>query len=138
MGLKLGGAGGRAWEGEGRPPPAPPGGQAPWGRRCGLGGPRGWRVGETSDVRSCSCRYYYNKRILHKTKGKRFTYKFNFSKLVMPNYPFLNVRPSGKGQGLGGPDRDGKRLWKPRVWRVWGSSHTLTSRGPRIASQSRR
>ncbi|NXM42570.1 ETV3 protein, partial [Gymnorhina tibicen] len=41
-------------------------------------------------------RYYYNKRILHKTKGKRFTYKFNFSKLVMPNYPFINIRPSGE------------------------------------------
>ncbi|NXI81187.1 ETV3 protein, partial [Rhipidura dahli] len=40
-------------------------------------------------------RYYYNKRILHKTKGKRFTYKFNFSKLVMPNYPFINIRPGG-------------------------------------------
>lgn len=32
-------------------------------------------------------RYYYNKRILHKTKGKRFTYKFNFSKLILVNYP---------------------------------------------------
>lgn len=32
-------------------------------------------------------RYYYNKRILHKTKGKRFTYKFNFSKLIVVNYP---------------------------------------------------
>ncbi|NWW55838.1 ETV3 protein, partial [Ifrita kowaldi] len=40
-------------------------------------------------------RYYYNKRILHKTKGKRFTYKFNFNKLVMPNYPFINIRPNG-------------------------------------------
>ncbi|XP_016161056.1 PREDICTED: ETS translocation variant 3-like, partial [Ficedula albicollis] len=39
--------------------------------------------------------YYYNKRILHKTKGKRFTYKFNFNKLVMPNYPFINIRPNG-------------------------------------------
>lgn len=32
-------------------------------------------------------RYYYNKRILHKTKGKRFTYKFNFSKLIVANCP---------------------------------------------------
>uniref|UniRef100_A0A8C5IIR0 ETS translocation variant 3 n=1 Tax=Junco hyemalis TaxID=40217 RepID=A0A8C5IIR0_JUNHY len=39
-------------------------------------------------------KYYYNKRILHKTKGKRFTYKFNFNKLVMPNYPFINIRPN--------------------------------------------
>lgn len=53
-----------------------------------------------ADTRSCVHRYYYNKRILHKTKGKRFTYKFNFNKLVMPNYPFLNVRTSGKMQSL--------------------------------------
>ncbi|NXA16669.1 ETV3 protein, partial [Sapayoa aenigma] len=48
-------------------------------------------------------RYYYNKRILHKTKGKRFTYKFNFNKLVMPNYPFINIRPNGeRGRGIPG------------------------------------
>lgn len=96
-------------------------------------------MGETSDGRSCSCRYYYNKRILHKTKGKRFTYKFNFSKLVMPNYPFLNVRPSGKGQGLGGMNWDRKRLWNPQVCDpcLWESLQTLTSWGPRIASRSR-
>lgn len=41
-------------------------------------------------------RYYYNKRILHKTKGKRFTYKFNFNKLVLVNYPFIDVGSSGK------------------------------------------
>uniref|UniRef100_A0A8C5P141 Ets variant 3 n=1 Tax=Jaculus jaculus TaxID=51337 RepID=A0A8C5P141_JACJA len=46
------------------------------------------------DKLSRALRYYYNKRILHKTKGKRFTYKFNFSKLVMPNYPFINIRSS--------------------------------------------
>ncbi len=38
-----------------------------------------------------SFRYYYNKRILHKTKGKRFTYKFNFNKLVLVNYPFIDM-----------------------------------------------
>ncbi|XP_040844466.1 ETS translocation variant 3 isoform X2 [Ochotona curzoniae] len=48
------------------------------------------------DKLSRALRYYYNKRILHKTKGKRFTYKFNFNKLVMPNYPFINIRSSGK------------------------------------------
>ena len=37
-------------------------------------------------------RYYYNKRILHKTKGKRFTYKFNFSKLIVVNYPLWEIR----------------------------------------------
>ncbi|XP_039174434.1 ETS translocation variant 3-like [Crotalus tigris] len=47
------------------------------------------------DKLSRALRYYYNKRILHKTKGKRFTYKFNFNKLVMPSYPFLNLRPTG-------------------------------------------
>ncbi|XP_056402521.1 ETS translocation variant 3-like protein [Hyla sarda] len=39
------------------------------------------------DKLSRALRYYYNKRILHKTKGKRFTYKFNFGKLVFVNYP---------------------------------------------------
>lgn len=39
----------------------------------------------------CLLRYYYNKRILHKTKGKRFTYKFNFNKLVLVNYPFIDM-----------------------------------------------
>uniref|UniRef100_A0A674GEU7 ETS domain-containing protein n=1 Tax=Taeniopygia guttata TaxID=59729 RepID=A0A674GEU7_TAEGU len=42
-----------------------------------------------------------HKRILHKTKGKRFTYKFNFNKLVMPNYPFINIRPNGEPQEFG-------------------------------------
>lgn len=37
-------------------------------------------------------RYYYSKRILHKTKGRRFTYKFNFSKLVMVNCPLWGVQ----------------------------------------------
>nr|XP_015201501.1 PREDICTED: ETS translocation variant 3-like protein [Lepisosteus oculatus] len=39
------------------------------------------------DKLSRALRYYYNKRILHKTKGKRFTYKFNFTKLILVNYP---------------------------------------------------
>ncbi|KAJ0059198.1 hypothetical protein NL108_009133, partial [Boleophthalmus pectinirostris] len=39
------------------------------------------------DKLSRALRYYYNKRILHKTKGKRFTYKFNFSKLLLVNCP---------------------------------------------------
>lgn len=43
-----------------------------------------------------SNRYYYNKRILHKTKGKRFTYKFNFNKLVLVNYPFIDMGSTGK------------------------------------------
>uniref|UniRef100_A0A8C5BWE3 ETS domain-containing protein n=1 Tax=Gadus morhua TaxID=8049 RepID=A0A8C5BWE3_GADMO len=47
------------------------------------------------DKLSRALRYYYNKRILHKTKGKRFTYKFNFNKLVLVNYPFIDM---GSGQ----------------------------------------
>lgn len=43
--------------------------------------------------------YYYNKRILHKTKGKRFTYKFNFNKLVLVNYPFIDVGLAGEYEG---------------------------------------
>ncbi|XP_063804477.1 ETS translocation variant 3-like protein [Pseudophryne corroboree] len=44
------------------------------------------------DKLSRALRYYYNKRILHKTKGKRFTYKFNFSKLIFINYPMIDMR----------------------------------------------
>uniref|UniRef100_A0A452GBA9 ETS domain-containing protein n=1 Tax=Capra hircus TaxID=9925 RepID=A0A452GBA9_CAPHI len=44
------------------------------------------------DKLSRALRYYYNKRILHKTKGKRFTYKFNFSKVVLQLLPnFLGL-----------------------------------------------
>uniref|UniRef100_A0A8B9P0C7 ETS domain-containing protein n=1 Tax=Apteryx owenii TaxID=8824 RepID=A0A8B9P0C7_APTOW len=39
------------------------------------------------DKLSRALRYYYNKRILHKTKGKRFTYRFNLSQLVFPPPP---------------------------------------------------
>ncbi|KAG9275971.1 ETS domain-containing transcription factor ERF [Astyanax mexicanus] len=49
------------------------------------------------DKLSRALRYYYNKRILHKTKGKRFTYKFNFNKLVLVNYPFIDMGSSGVG-----------------------------------------
>ncbi|XP_067219277.1 ETS domain-containing transcription factor ERF-like [Chanodichthys erythropterus] len=45
------------------------------------------------DKLSRALRYYYNKRILHKTKGKRFTYKFNFSKLILVNYPSFPTCP---------------------------------------------
>ncbi|MBN3325751.1 ERF factor, partial [Atractosteus spatula] len=49
------------------------------------------------DKLSRALRYYYNKRILHKTKGKRFTYKFNFNKLVLVNYPFIDMGSAGTG-----------------------------------------
>uniref|UniRef100_A0A7M4F036 ETS2 repressor factor n=1 Tax=Crocodylus porosus TaxID=8502 RepID=A0A7M4F036_CROPO len=48
------------------------------------------------DKLSRALRYYYNKRILHKTKGKRFTYKFNFNKLVLVNYPFIDMGMAGE------------------------------------------
>lgn len=81
----------------------------------GKGQTEGLPPKETDRCLSSLGRYYYNKRILHKTKGKRFTYKFNFNKLVMPSYPFLNIRPTGEqsvgpgsaGWGLGG-----------KAWRV--------------------
>ncbi|XP_069805745.1 uncharacterized protein [Dendropsophus ebraccatus] len=44
------------------------------------------------DKLSRALRYYYNKRILNKTKGKRFTYKFNFSKLIFVNYPIWDMK----------------------------------------------
>ncbi|NXK14152.1 ETV3L protein, partial [Herpetotheres cachinnans] len=43
------------------------------------------------DKLSRALRYYYNKRILHKTKGKRFTYKFNFSKLIFLTCPLWDT-----------------------------------------------
>ncbi|XP_042296278.1 ETS translocation variant 3-like protein [Sceloporus undulatus] len=63
------------------------------------------------DKLSRALRYYYNKRILHKTKGKRFTYRFNFSKLIFINYPLwgtqtpprpMLVGPAGMCQPHGG------------------------------------
>ncbi|XP_042354090.1 ETS domain-containing transcription factor ERF-like [Plectropomus leopardus] len=50
------------------------------------------------DKLSRALRYYYNKRILHKTKGKRFTYKFNFSKLILVNYPGYPPPPPSSHQ----------------------------------------
>ena len=51
------------------------------------------------------------KRILNKTKGKRFTYKFNFSKLILVNYPGTDLKyvppfiPASRG-GLGSAAED--------------------------------
>uniref|UniRef100_A0A3Q1GG63 Ets2 repressor factor like 1 n=1 Tax=Acanthochromis polyacanthus TaxID=80966 RepID=A0A3Q1GG63_9TELE len=45
------------------------------------------------DKLSRALRYYYNKRILHKTKGKRFTYKFNFSKVVLSSSHNMHLLP---------------------------------------------
>ncbi|XP_004871320.1 ETS translocation variant 3-like protein [Heterocephalus glaber] len=63
------------------------------------------------DKLSRALRYYYNKRILHKTKGKRFTYKFNFSKFIVVNYPVWEVpAPPSPCLLLGGPVRGGPAL----------------------------
>ncbi|NXL52333.1 ETV3L protein, partial [Podilymbus podiceps] len=63
------------------------------------------------DKLSRALRYYYDKRILHKAKGKRFTYKFNFSKLVPGHCPLWDARCWGGGWGnvarLGTPLRPG-------------------------------
>ncbi|XP_072776797.1 ETS domain-containing transcription factor ERF-like, partial [Taeniopygia guttata] len=61
------------------------------------------------DKLSRALRYYYNKRILHKTKGKRFTYKFNFSKVVLVNCPLLEFG------GGGSAPADPRPLPRPRV-----------------------
>uniref|UniRef100_A0A674ND51 Si:ch211-265g22.4 n=1 Tax=Takifugu rubripes TaxID=31033 RepID=A0A674ND51_TAKRU len=56
------------------------------------------------DKLSRALRYYYNKHILHKTKGKRFTYKFNLSKLVLVKPPAappgLQLKPPAPPPGL--------------------------------------
>ncbi|XP_072106352.1 ETS translocation variant 3-like, partial [Mobula birostris] len=39
--------------------------------------------------------YYYGKQILNKTKGKRFTYKFNLSTLVMVSQTLAGLRDGG-------------------------------------------
>ncbi|XP_029435636.1 ETS translocation variant 3-like protein [Rhinatrema bivittatum] len=58
------------------------------------------------DKLSRALRYYYNKRILQKTKGKRFTYKFNFSTLVVVHYPVWDARASAQPLLMGaGPYR---------------------------------
>ncbi|NWH54475.1 ETV3L protein, partial [Fregata magnificens] len=53
------------------------------------------------DKLSRALRYYYNKCILHKTKGKRFTYKFNFSKLIFLNCPLWDARCPSSLPGAG-------------------------------------
>ncbi|XP_052653923.1 ETS translocation variant 3-like protein [Harpia harpyja] len=53
------------------------------------------------DKLSRALRYYYNKHILHKTKGKRFTYKFNFSKLIFLNCPLWDTHCPSPLPGAG-------------------------------------
>ncbi|NWS47852.1 ETV3L protein, partial [Probosciger aterrimus] len=52
------------------------------------------------DKLSRALRYYYNKRILHKTKGKRFTYKFNFSRLLFLSCPLWDPRSLRRPPGM--------------------------------------
>ncbi|XP_022415132.1 ETS translocation variant 3-like protein isoform X2 [Delphinapterus leucas] len=76
------------------------------------------------DKLSRALRYYYNKRILHKTKGKRFTYKFNFSKLIVVNYPLWELRaPPSLHLLLGAP-----ALFRPALVPMGVQSELLHSR----------
>uniref|UniRef100_A0A8C3UTF8 ETS translocation variant 3 n=1 Tax=Catharus ustulatus TaxID=91951 RepID=A0A8C3UTF8_CATUS len=47
------------------------------------------------DKLSRALRYLLQQEDPAQDQGQRFTYKFNFNKLVMPNYPFINIRPNG-------------------------------------------
>ncbi|XP_069734488.1 ETS translocation variant 3-like protein [Phaenicophaeus curvirostris] len=72
------------------------------------------------DKLSRALRYYYNKRILHKTKGKRFTYRFNLSKLLVPNHvgrpPSTLLHPIFSPQAFsGGPFGAGGLGMEPPV-----------------------
>uniref|UniRef100_A0A674BWM6 Ets2 repressor factor like 3 n=1 Tax=Salmo trutta TaxID=8032 RepID=A0A674BWM6_SALTR len=77
------------------------------------------------DKLSRALRYYYNKRILHKTKGKRFTYKFNFNKLVLVNYPFIDMGSTGTAQCV---CRDGEE-WRDAGERGWQRPQSPTPGG---------
>ncbi|XP_023390052.1 ETS translocation variant 3-like protein [Pteropus vampyrus] len=55
------------------------------------------------DKLSRALRYYYSKRILHKTEGRRFAYRFNFSKLVGVNCPLWGVQVLLGGPALSRP-----------------------------------
>ncbi|XP_048476743.1 ETS translocation variant 3-like isoform X2 [Rhincodon typus] len=84
------------------------------------------------DKLSRALRYYYNKRILHKTKGKRFTYKFNFNKMLMVNYPFIDVRGSGAVPQSAPPIPTGSSLFHfpgPEPVSPGCCSGTVTPRG---------
>nr|XP_061795454.1 ETS domain-containing transcription factor ERF-like [Nerophis lumbriciformis] len=76
-----------------------------WGREWGefvirdperlarLWGERKGKPHMNYDKLSRALRYYYNKCILQKTKGKRFTYKFNLSKLILVKYSRATLFP---------------------------------------------
>ncbi|XP_042749487.1 ETS translocation variant 3-like protein, partial [Lagopus leucura] len=91
------------------------------------------------DKLSRALRYYYNKRILHKTKGKRFTYKFNFSKLIFVNCPLWDLRcppllagavpPALPSQLLQNALLSRRTLAEPLAWHC-GPRHPLLPEAP--------
>ncbi|XP_043541982.1 transcriptional regulator ERG-like, partial [Chiloscyllium plagiosum] len=52
------------------------------------------------DKLSRALRYYYSKQILQKTKGQRFTYKFNFRKVLMASCPLWDLPLSPRVLGI--------------------------------------
>ncbi|XP_026340874.1 ETS translocation variant 3-like protein [Ursus maritimus] len=75
------------------------------------------------DKLSRALRYYYSKRILHKTKGKRFTYQFNFGRPIIVSYPLWGVRaPPPPHLLLGAP-----ALFRPAVLPMGMPSELLHS-----------
>ncbi|XP_068518686.1 ETS translocation variant 3-like protein [Anas acuta] len=92
------------------------------------------------DKLSRALRYYYNKRILHKTKGKRFTYRFNFSKLIFVNCPLWDARcppllapPTLPTQLVQNVVLSRRALVEPLVW-ARGPRHPLH---PEVLEKSR-
>ncbi|XP_065516433.1 ETS translocation variant 3-like protein isoform X1 [Lathamus discolor] len=75
-------------------------------------------MGASRGARVRPPRYYYNKRILHKTKGKRFTYKFDFSHLLLLRCPLWDPRSLCRPPGM--PSQ-----WVPNALRSphWGPQH---------------
>uniref|UniRef100_A0A8C0IXN0 ETS variant transcription factor 3 like n=1 Tax=Chelonoidis abingdonii TaxID=106734 RepID=A0A8C0IXN0_CHEAB len=83
------------------------------------------------DKLSRALRYYYSKRILHKTKGKRFTYKFNFSKLIFVNYPLWDVRYPPPPLLMGATS-----VYRPAVLSAGMQSEVTTGPGAGMGSQT--
>ncbi|XP_074174923.1 ETS translocation variant 3-like protein isoform X1 [Rhinolophus sinicus] len=87
------------------------------------------------DKLSRALRYYYNKSILHKSKGKRFTYKFNFSKVLLVGCPVWEAwTPPAPHLLLGAPARFQPGLM-PLDLDVWGEQPLHWARGQPLAGQ---